>query len=341
MQKNIMTLERHFLEQQRKFPLARGEFTKLLTEIGFAAKVISREVNRAGLGNILGDAGVVNIQGEEVKKLDLMAQKMLVSTMDHLGILCGMASEEEDTFIEIPDSFPTGSYALNMDPLDGSSNIDVNVSIGTIFSIHRKISDCPRGDAADCLQAGSKQVAAGYVLYGSSTMLIYTSGHGVYGFTLDPCLGEFLLSHEAIRIPGRGRYYSINEGYADRWFPWTRNYINHAKKPPEAGGRGMSLRYVGSLVADFHRNLFTGGIFIYPGDTRADKGKLRLLFEAAPLAFVAEQAGGRATDGRVNIMDIQPENLHQRTPLIIGSADDVDDALRFIREETNETSHVR
>jgi fructose-1,6-bisphosphatase I len=329
MQKNIMTLERHFLEQQRRYPQARGAFTKLLTEIAFAAKVISREVNRAGLGSILGSAGVINIQGEEVQKLDLMAQKMLFSTMDHLGILCGIASEEEEEFIKIPPQFPVGTYALNMDPLDGSSNIDVNVSIGTIFSIHRKVSKSPRGEPSDCMQKGSRQVAAGYVLYGSSTMLIYTSGQGVHGFTLDPCLGEFLLSHELIRIPEKGMFYSINEAYSHRWEPWTKSYIEFAKKPVANNGRGLSHRYIGSLVADFHRNLLMGGVFLYPKDTKAKTGKLRLLFEAAPLAFIVEQAGGKCTDGQMDILDIQPTSLHQRTPLFIGSPRDVDDVMRF------------
>jgi fructose-1,6-bisphosphatase I len=332
MQNNIMTLERHFLEQQRRYPSARGQFTKLLTEIAFAAKVISREVNRAGLGNILGKAGVINIQGEEVQKLDILAHKFLISTLDHLGLLCAMSSEEEENFIKIPEAFPVGNYIVNMDPLDGSSNIDVNVSIGTIFSIHTKISDAPRGSESDCIQPGRRQVAAGYVLYGSSTMLVYTSGLGVYGFTLDPGLGEFLMSHEQIRIPSRGPTYSVNEAYYHRWPKAVQEYVEYAKKPEKEGGRGMSHRYIGSLVADFHRNLFTGGIFLYPSDSKSPNGKLRLLYEASPLAFIVEQAGGGATNGKKNILDIAPEKLHQRTPLIIGSILDVEDAMQFINK---------
>ncbi len=330
MQDKIMTLERHFLEQQRQYPQARGDFTKLLTEIGFAAKVISREVNRAGLGDILGKAGVINVQGEEVQKLDQMANKLLINTLDHLGMLCAMSSEEEEDWIRIPACFPTGNYAVNFDPLDGSSNIDVNVSIGTIFSIHRKISRTERGAGEDCLQTGDRQVAAGYVVYGSSTMLVYTSGLGVYGFTLDPGLGEFLLSHEAMRIPPRGAFYSVNEANAPSWDANIRRYIDHAKRSKKEGGRGMSLRYIGSLVADFHRNLLMGGIFLYPADTKSPHGKLRLLYEASPLAFIMEQAGGRAIDGTRRIMAIEPEGLHQRVPLIIGSKEDVDDFERFL-----------
>lgn len=330
MQDNIMTLERHFLEQQRKYPAATGAFTKLLTELAFAAKVISREVNRAGLGNILGKAGIINIQGEVVQKLDMLAHKFIINTLDHLGLLCAISSEEEEFHISIPDSFPTGNYVLNMDPLDGSSNIDVNVSIGTIFSIHRKTSDAPRGCEADCLQPGRNQVAAGYILYGSSTMLVYTSGLGVYGFTLDPGLGEFLLSHDQIRIPRRGSTYSVNEAYYHRWDQPYQDFVEYAKRPVDQQGLGMSLRYIGSLVADFHRNLFTGGIFLYPADSKSPQGKLRLLYEASPLAFIVEQAGGAASDGSRNIMDIHPERLHQRTPLIIGSSEDVREMLSFI-----------
>ena len=334
MQDNIMTLDRHFLDQQRKYPEAKGAFTRLLTEIAFAAKVISREVNRAGLGEILGQAGVINIQGEEVQKLDVLAQRMLMRTLDHLGILCAVASEEEEHVIKIPDKYPVGSYVLNMDPLDGSSNIDVNVSIGTIFSIHRKVSKHPRGALEDCLQKGRNQVAAGYVLYGSSTMLVYTSGQGVYGFTLDPGLGEFLLSHEQIQIPEKAKYYSINEAYMDRWYPWTGKYVSYLKDPQN--GRGISQRYIGSLVADFHRNLLKGGIFLYPADREAPDGKLRLLYEAAPLSFIAEQAGGKATNGYESIMDIQPTQLHQRSSLIIGSPYDVEQATKFFVENYSE-----
>ncbi len=333
MQDNVMTLDRHFLDQQRKYPQARGAFTKLLSEIAFASKVISREVNRAGLGDILGRAGYVNIQGEHVQKLDLKAHDMMVRILNHLGLVCGLVSEEKEEFVTIPDRYPVGNYVVNMDPLDGSSNIDVNVSIGTIFSIHRKISDNPRGCAQDSLQAGFKQVAAGYTLYGSSTMLVYTSGQGVYGFTLDQALGEFLLSHKNITIPENAKYYSVNEAYSTRWTPGLKKYIEYAKTSKSDGGCGMSHRYIGSLVADFHRNLLKGGIFLYPADTSSPNGKLRLLYEAAPLAFVAEQAGGKASNGKENIMDIIPSDIHQRTPLFLGSARDVDQVVKYMAED--------
>ncbi|HPQ39493.1 MAG TPA: class 1 fructose-bisphosphatase [bacterium] len=333
MNKTVMSLERHFLDQQRRYPEARGDFTKLLTEIAFAAKIVSREVNRAGLAGILGQAGRTNVQGEEVQKLDILAHNIMVRSMNHLGLLCALSSEEAEEVIRIPNEYPVGNYALNMDPLDGSSNIDVNVSIGTIFSIHRKVSYAPRGDVTDCIQPGYKQVAAGYVLYGSSTMLVYTSGQGVFGFTLEPSIGEFLLSHPNIRIPPKGKYYSINEAYEHRWTDAMRKYITFAKTAPADGGRGLGHRYIGSLVADFHRNMLKGGIFLYPADSKAPHGKLRYLYEAAPLAFIAEQAGGRATDGRKDIMKMSPTELHQRTPLIIGSAEEVDFAMEFLTED--------
>ncbi|MBN1297130.1 class 1 fructose-bisphosphatase [bacterium] len=332
MDKTIMSLERHFLDQQRRYPEARGDFTKLLTEVAFAAKIVSREVNRAGLAGILGRAGQTNVQGEDVQKLDILAHNIMVRSLNHLGLLCALSSEESEGMVRIPDEYPVGNYALNMDPLDGSSNIDVNVSIGTIFSILRKVSYAPRGDVTDCVQPGYKQVAAGYVLYGSSTMLVYTSGQGVFGFTLEPSIGEFLLSHSHIRIPRSGNYYSINEAYSHRWKEEVRDYLACAKRSRESGGRGMGLRYIGSLVADFHRNMLKGGIFLYPADKQNSHGKLRYLYEAAPLAFIAEQAGGKATNGDQDIMKIVPTELHQRTPLIIGSADEVDFAMRFFRQ---------
>lgn len=331
MDTTVMSLERHFLDQQRRYPEARGDFTKLLTEIAFAAKIVSREVNRAGLAGILGAAGRTNVQGEDVQKLDILAHNIMVRSLNHLGLLCALSSEEAEETINIPEKYPVGNYALNMDPLDGSSNIDVNVSIGTIFSIHRKVSNSPRGDSTDCIQPGYKQVAAGYVLYGSSTMLVYTSGQGVFGFTLEPSIGEFLLSHPNIRIPRQGAYYSINEAYTHRWDESICRYISHAKLPVDQGGRGMGHRYIGSLVADFHRNMLKGGVFLYPADSNAPNGKLRYLYEAAPLAFLAEQAGGKATDGNKDIMKIVPTELHQRIPLIIGSADEVDVATEYFK----------
>lgn len=331
--KSIISLERHFLDQQRRYPEARGDFTKLFSELSFAAKIVSREVNRAGLADIIGRAGRTNIQGEDVQKLDILANNIFTQSLTHLGLLCALSSEEDPNIIRVPDEYPTGNYVLNMDPLDGSSNIDVNVSIGTIFSILRKVSYAPRGDEIDCIQPGYKQVAAGYVLYGSSTMLVYTSGQGVFGFTLEPSIGEFLLSHSQIRIPKTGKYYSINEGYQNKWPESIRNYIQHVKLSKNKGGRGMSHRYIGSLVADFHRNLLKGGIFLYPADSKAPEGKLRYLYEAAPLAFIVEQAGGKATDGKTDIMKISPKRLHQRIPLFLGSAEEVDILMDFMNNK--------
>ncbi len=335
MTTEIVTIERHILEQQRLFPKATGEFTYLLYDIALAAKIIAREVSKAGLVGILGLTGEENIQGEQVMRLDVFANETLIHMNDHTGRLCVMASEENPDIIPIPERFPAGRYVLIFDPLDGSSNIDVNVSIGTIFSIHRKVSAGPRGTLEDCLQPGYKQAAAGYIIYGSSTVMVYTSGQGVHGFTLDPSVGEFLLSHPNIQIPPQGKYYSVNEGNYHYWSEGVRRYVDYLKASDEATGRPYSGRYIGTLVADFHRNLLAGGIFMYPADTRDAKkphGKLRLLYEAAPLAFIVEQAGGRASDGRQDIMHIQPESLHQRVPLFIGSREDVDEAEQFIRE---------
>ncbi len=335
MAPQIITIERHILEQQRFFPEATGEFTNLLYDIALAAKIIAREVTKAGLAEILGLAGKENIHGEQVRKLDVFANETMIRMNDHTGRLCVMASEENPDIIPIPDKYPCGKYVLIFDPLDGSSNIDVNVSVGTTFSIHRKVSAGPRGALEDCLQPGYKQIAAGYIIYGSSTMMVYTSGRGVHGFTLDPSVGEFLLSHPDIRIPPRGKYYSVNEGNYHYWSEGVRRYVDYLKTPDQATGRPYAGRYIGTLVADFHRNLLAGGIFMYPADSKDPKkphGKLRLLYEAAPLAFIVEQAGGRASDGRRDIMQIQPESLHQRVPLFIGSREDVDKAEEFIRK---------
>ncbi len=330
MTKSVVTIERHIIEAERQFfPDATGAFSSILYDIAFAAKMIAREVRRAGLADILGYTGEVNVQGEEVKKLDEFAHEVIFKALDHTGHLCGMASEEVENFIPIPDRFPTGKYCVLFDPLDGSSNIEANVSVGTIFSIHRKISDHPRGCVEDCLQPGTEQVAAGYVVYGSSTMLVYTTGHGVHGFTLEPSIGEFLLSHRSIRIPSPGqRTYSVNEGNFGAWSPQQQALVDHLKGID--GAKPFSARYIGSLVADFHRNLLYGGMFMYPADRKCPAGKLRLLYEAAPLAMIAEQAGGRASDGRRRIVDIVPESLHQRTPLFIGTADHVALAERFL-----------
>jgi fructose-1,6-bisphosphatase I len=334
MIRRLTTIERHIIEQQKSFPEATGEFSALLYDVAFAAKVISREVRRAGLVDILGFTGAENVQGEMVRKLDEFADDVIFRALDHTGRLCCLASEERDDLIPIPDEFKCGHYVLLYDPLDGSSNIDANVSIGTIFSIHRKISTGDRGELKDALQPGFKQVGAGYVLYGSSTILVYTAGQGAHGFTLDPTVGEFLLSHENIKIPARGKTYSTNEGNSANWDSGMRAYIEHLKQSDKASGRPYSSRYIGSLVSDFHRNLLYGGIFLYPADAKNPNGKLRLLYEANPLAFIVEQAGGAASDGKRRILDIQPAALHQRTPLIIGSAEDVHEAARFLAKQT-------
>lgn len=336
---SVVTLSRHIVEEERKHPEATGKFSNILYDMALAAKIISREVNKAGLVDILGRAGSTNVHGEQVQKLDLFADKVIYNAMDHTGNLCCMASEEHPDVRPIPDRFPTGDYVLLYDPLDGSSNIDVNVSIGTIFSIHRKTSKGDRGVVADCLQAGHRQMAAGYVVYGSSTMLVYTSGAGVHGFTLDPGIGEFLLSHPNVRIPDPpSRTYSINEAYYDRWTEGQQRFMRHLKEG-KAGGP-FSSRYIGSLVADFHRTLLTGGIFMYPRDRNSPEGKLRLLYEAAPLALLAEQAGGAATDGRHQLLEVIPRELHQRTPLYIGSRSLVETATDFLRDEAPVGSEI-
>jgi len=326
---NLITIERHILEQQKFFPEAHGELTDLLNDVAFAAKLVRKEVVRAGLVDILGFTGSTNVQGEEVKKLDIFANEKIISAIGQHGRFAIMGSEENEEII-IPPKNESGNYALLFDPLDGSSNIDVNVSVGTIFSIYKLKGDDPgKADISDCLQHGYEQVAAGYVIYGSSVVMVYTTGHGVHGFTYDPSIGEFLLSHENIITPKSGKYYSINEGSYAQFNEGTKKYLDYIKEEDPATNRPYSTRYIGSLVADFHRNLLTGGVFVYPPTTKHLKGKLRLMYEANPLAFICEQAGGRATNGRDRILDIQPLELHQRTPLYIGSVDDVIVAEEF------------
>ncbi|HHN93183.1 MAG TPA: class 1 fructose-bisphosphatase [Anaerolineae bacterium] len=331
MDKQIVTIERHIVEQERSYPGATGVFSNLLYDVALAAKIIARETTRAGLVNVLGRAGSVNIQGEEQMKLDVFANETIIRMNSFTGRLAVMASEENDDIIPITDYEP-GKYVLVFDPLDGSSNIDVNVSIGTIFGIYRRLSDAGPGTLADCLQKGRDLVAAGYVIYGSSTMMVYTTGQGVHGFTLDPSLGEFLLSHPDIRVPSKPLYYSVNQGNEPYWSEGVRRFTHWLLGPRDGDGKPLSGRYIGSLVADFHRNLLRGGIFYYPADSKRPSGKLRLLYEAIPLAFIAEQAGGYASDGRRNILDIQPETLHQRTPLFIGNRDLVEKAEEFIAQ---------
>ncbi|HSO27836.1 MAG TPA: class 1 fructose-bisphosphatase, partial [Anaerolineales bacterium] len=305
-------------------------------DIALAGKVISSQTNRAGLAEILGRTEEVNVQGEQVMKLDRFADQAIFRMNDHTGRLAVMASEEHADILPIPDKYPPGKYVLLFDPLDGSSNIDFNIPIGTIFSVYRRITpDEEPGTLEDCLQPGSKLVVGGYVIYGSSTMLVYTTGNGVHGFTLDPSVGEFLLSHPHIQIPNKPTYFSANMGYRMFWSEGVRRFSRYLQG--EEGGPGnLSLRYVGSLVADFHRNLLAGGVFYYPIDSRDPKkphGKLRLLYEAAPLAFIAQQAGGYASDGVQNIMDVEPTSLHQRTPLFIGNRQLVEKAEEFIAHE--------
>ncbi len=326
---SLKTVQQHIQDEERLHPGATGDFTALLTSLIVAAKIISRDVNRAGLAKtVLGETENVNVYGETVMKLDDFSQETICQSMGTSGQLCVMASEESEGIIPLPEGHPRGKYVLLFDPLDGSSNIDVNISIGTIFSVQRRISEGGAGTDQDCLQPGYKQVAAGYFLYGSSTMMVYTTGNGVHGFTLDPALGEFLLSHENIKTPKKGKIYSINEGNRTRWDAATREYVDYLKEKDDESGRPYSLRYIGSLVADFHRNLLKGGIFLYPGP----KAKLRLLYEGAPLAMVAEQAGGAATTGTQRIMDVEPESLQHRVPLIIGSHDDVAEYQGFVKE---------
>lgn len=333
--RKIVSVQRHIVETEKLHPEATGDLTGLLWDLTIAIKIISREVNKAGLVNILGATeDVINVSGDEVKKLDVYAQDVMVSAMSHGGHLCCMASEEEKEVIPIPAKYPKGKYILIFDPLDGSSNIDANVSIGTIFSIHRMTTEGPDGTLADCLQRGSKQVAAGYVVYGSSTMLVYSTGRGVAGFTLDPSIGEFLLSHPDIRIPQRGKIYSVNEGHSIKWDQATRRYVDYLKSKEKGPYSG---RYIGSMVADVHRTLLYGGIFMHPRDYSRDpqhgQGKLRLLYEAAPMAMIVEQAGGMATTGTERVLDIEPTSLHQRVPVAIGSVDDVTEYMKFLREE--------
>ncbi len=332
MSGQIITLTRHIIEEQRKYPTATGKFTDLMNDIAFAAKLISYHVNKAGLMDILGETDNINVQGEIVKKLDVFANETLIKALDHNGHTCVMASEEEEDIIPIPDAYPLGKYVVVFDPLDGSSNIDANVSVGTIFSVYHRVTPEGRAGAVeDCLQPGIKQVCAGYVIYGSSTMLVYTTGNGVHGFTLDPSYGEFILSHPNIRIPKKGKIYSVNESYFAFWDEPVRKYIQYIKQVDGETNRPMNSRYIGSLVSDFHRNLLYGGIFLYPPSTKAPSGKLRLIYEANPLAFIVEQAGGRAIDGQKRILEIVPEKLHQRVPLYIGSPDDVQLLEEFLQ----------
>jgi fructose-1,6-bisphosphatase I len=326
---SVITIERYIIEQEKLHPEATGELSGVLYDMALAAKMIANKVRSAGLADILGATDDVNVQGEVQEKLDVLANEIIIKAVDHGGRLCAMASEEEAGIIPIPENFRCGKYCLLFDPLDGSSNIDVNVPVGTIFSVVRKITRGTRGEMEDMLQPGRRQVAAGYVIYGSSTMLVYTTGQGAHGFTLDPSIGEFLLSHPDIRIPSSGRYLSVNDSYERLWDDDVRALMRRYRGL-DGERTAMNVRYVGSLVADFHRNLLGGGLFAYPSNQKKPRGKLRLLYEANPLAFVVEQAGGAAIDGQNRILDIEPRDLHQRTPLYIGSKADVEMAKEML-----------
>jgi fructose-1,6-bisphosphatase I len=331
---SVVTIDRFIIEEERNHPEATGELSGILYDLALAAKMIANKVRSAGLADILGATENENVQGEVQQRLDVLSNEIIVKAMDHGGRLCAMASEEESGIIQIPEQFKCGKYCLMFDPLDGSSNIDVNVPVGTIFSVVRKITRGRHGELEDMLQPGRRQVAAGYVIYGSSTMMVYTTGQGVHGFTLDPSIGEFLLSHPNIRIPEHGRYLSVNDSYEQLWSDPVRSVMRKFKGL-DGNHKALSARYVGSLVADFHRNLLGGGVFAYPANTKSPKGKLRLLYEANPLSFIVEQAGGAASDGTQRILDVQPTELHQRTPLYIGSKEEVELAQRILTQSAS------
>ncbi|MDP3469942.1 MAG: class 1 fructose-bisphosphatase [Daejeonella sp.] len=318
--KGILTLGQFIIEKQSDFPYAKGELSRLLRDIGIAAKIVNREVNKAGLMDILGDVGTINIQGESQKKLDVFANEQFIAALKSGGECCIVASEENDEFVQIDGEVSKNAkYIVAMDPLDGSSNIDVNVAVGTIFSIYRRVSTDGRATLEDVLQNGTEQVAAGYIIYGSSTMLVYTTGKGVNGFTLDPSIGEFCLSHPKMQVPEDGFIYSINEGNYVHFPEGVKKYLKYCQVEDEQTSRPYTSRYIGSMVADVHRNMIKGGIFIYPTTSGAPNGKLRLVYECNPMAFIIEQAGGRATDGFNRILDKDVTSLHQRSAIFIGS----------------------
>lgn len=327
----IKTLGQFIIEKQADFPYSKGELSRLLRDLGIAAKIVNREVNKAGLADILGMTGETNIQGEQVKKLDVFANEQFIAALQAGGECCAIASEENEEIIPVDNEVSRNAkYVVAIDPLDGSSNIDVNVSVGTIFSVFRRTSLAGVGTTEDFLQRGTEQVAAGYIIYGSSTMLVYTTGKGVNGFTLDPSIGEFCLSHPEMKISRHGKTYSINEGYYVHFPDGVKKFIKYCQEEDSKTNRPYSSRYIGSAVADIHRNLINGGIFIYPVTSQNPKGKLRLIYESNPLSFIIEQAGGKATDGIKRILDIEPTSIHQRTPFFIGSSEMVDVAAEFM-----------
>jgi len=332
MSQKYQTLGEFIIENQTSFKYTSGELSRLLNSIRLAAKVVNQKVNKAGLVDIIGDFGDTNIQGEEQQKLDVYANEKFIQTLTNRNIVCGIASEEEDDFITInsQDENNQNKYVVLIDPLDGSSNIDVNVSVGTIFSVYRRVT--PIGTAVtidDFLQKGNQQVAAGYIIYGSSTMLVYSTGVGVNGFTLNPAIGTFYLSHPDMQFPDDGKIYSVNEGNYIHFPQGIKDYIKYCQM--EEGNRPYTSRYIGSLVSDFHRNMIKGGIYIYPNTAKNPNGKLRLLYECNPMAFIAEQANGKASDGFTRILDIQPTELHQRIPFICGSKNMVEKAEEFMQ----------
>ena len=338
--KKVTTLGQFIIERQKDFPFAKGELSRLLRDIGIAAKIVNREVNKAGLVDILGEHGSMNVQGEEVKKLDVFANEQFIEALSSGGETCAVASEENEEVIHIDSEISANAkYVVSVDPLDGSSNIDVNVSIGTIFSIIRRSTETGNPiTSEDYLQKGTSMVAAGYIIYGSSTMLVYTTGRGVNGFTLDPGIGEFCLSHPDMKCPVDGKIYSINEGNYVHFPEGVKQYIKYCQVEDESTKRPYSSRYIGSLVADFHRNMLKGGIFIYPSTAKSPNGKLRLLYECNPVSWIIEQAGGKASDGYVRILEKMPKSLHERTPLFIGSANMVTMAEEFMRKFSPKTS---
>jgi fructose-1,6-bisphosphatase I len=334
----FITIGRHLSLEGRRYPQATGEFTSLMSEIVLTAKIINREVNKAGLlDDMTGYTGDINVQGEEVRKLDMYADDLFMHILKYSGHVCAMASEEAEDLVRGPTYVNSGKYVVLLDPLDGSSNIDANVSIGSIFAIYSRVT--PPGEPGaleDFLQPGRNMIAGGYILYGSSTIMVYTSGRGVHGFTLDPSAGTFILSHPNIRVPNTCKIYSVNESYTRDWTEGVRRYVERCKcigEPDEhALDKPMSSRYIGSMVADFHRNLLYGGIFLYPGTVNKPSGKLRLMYEANPMAFIIEQAGGAASNGTMDIMDVQPEELHQRIPLFMGNHDEVELLENYIKK---------
>ena len=331
-QQGLQTLGEFIIDKQEDFKYTTGELSRLLSSIRLASKIVNREVNKAGIADIIGRAGNTNVQGEEQQKLDVLANEIFITALSNREVVCGIASEENDDFIEIKsgENGYLSKYVVLIDPLDGSSNIDVNVSVGTIFSIYRRVTEPGTlVKLEDFLQKGENQVAAGYIVYGSSTMIVYTTGHGVNGFTLDPSLGTYYLSHPNIKFPRTGKIYSINEGNYIKFPQGVKNYIKYCQE--EENDRPYTSRYIGSLVSDFHRNMIKGGIYIYPSTSQSPKGKLRLLYECNPIAFIAEQAGGKASDGFNRILEIEPKELHQRVPFFCGSIEMVEKAEEFMK----------